>query len=186
MVASQTMRARLIARAALAGLALGFVATACGDGPDAPSTLVPATPTLVPAMRTATAAAATPTPDLGAPAPKRGANVVRIFPEHGQQVSRASTRPSSTNRNGVCLEADFKDLPENVLWFRMSVDGVEVTTEMTWAVGSTTAPTGGRGCYAPVDGLAPGKHSASIAVQNPNNTREPTKELVQWAFEVTP
>jgi hypothetical protein len=170
------MRRTLAIAAAL--LALPLLAAACGDGPDAPA----ATPTQ--------RATATPTtagdPAWPGPPPNLGTNVTAITPTHGQRVTQLDTRsPDPTRPRGVCFQASFDELPENALWFRMAVDDREVTTEITWIVATRENPEGGRACYAPAEGLAPGRHTAAVSVQNPNNPND-IRELVAWAFEVTP
>lgn len=187
MLASNPMRPRPFARAFILGLALGL-ATSCGDGPDKPPTTSAAATTVATPARTPIAGSALPTntPDLMGPGPRLGGNVTVVSPQHGSQVRQAATRPSASNRTGLCFEADFKNLPETILWYRLRIDGDEVTTKMTWAVSSQDQPTGGRGCYAPAEGLPIGRHSAAVAVQNPNNPSEPTRQLVTWAFEVIP
>ena len=169
------MRRFLVIAAGLAALSL--LAAACGDGPDAPAT---------PAARPT----ATPTkagdPSWPGPPPNLGTNVTAITPAHGQRVTQLDTRsPDPRRPRGVCFQASFEDLPENVLWFRMAVDDREVTTEMTWVVATQVNPEGGRGCYAPPEGLPPGRHTAAVSVQNPSNPND-IRELVAWAFEVTP
>ena len=81
---------------------------------------------------------------------------------------------------------NFDGLPENGLWFRVAFDGKEVTTKLSWAVDSKENPTNGRLCYAPAEGFPVGKHSAALSVQDPNNPAAPTRQIVGWAFEVTP
>lgn len=166
------MKFRFFVPVALAGAALLF--TACGDGPDAPA----ATP------------GATGTPgipeDFG-PAPVLGGNITSITPEHGASVTQASTRTTNLgNPRGICAEVTFDGLPQYAQWFRMAVDGVEVTEELLWIVPTREQPTTGKVCFTPEAGLAVGKHTAALAVQDPNNPLADSKQVVGWAFEVVP
>jgi hypothetical protein len=68
----------------------------------------------------------------------------------------------------------------------MAVDGAEVTTQGVWIVSSRTDAEGGTFCYDPPEGLAVGIHEAAVSVQNPNDTSQPTRQLVGWKFEVIP
>ena len=156
-----------------------FATAACGDGPaktaggGAVGAPVSATAPAIPA-------------DFG-PAPKLGGNVKTISPAHAAQVKQASTRsPVAATPKGLCADVNFDGLPENGLWFRVAFDGKEVTTKLSWAVDSKENPTNGRLCYAPAEGFPVGKHSAALSVQDPNNPAAPTRQIVGWAFEVTP
>jgi hypothetical protein len=173
---------------AAAALALVLLVSGACGGSDA-TDFSKTTPSTATATRTV-AAAKTPspagTPGGFGPAPKLGGNVVKVSPAHGATVTQASTRsPIADRPGGVCFEADFTDLPENALWFRMALDDQEVTVKLTWVVASKDAPPGGRACYAPAEGIAVGRHTAAVSVQNPNSTREPTRQLVAWGFEVS-
>ena len=91
----------------------------------------------------------------------------------------------TNGKSGICATVNYKDLPENQLWFRMAVDDKEVTPELSlFLVGTQAAPEGATMCYAPKDGLAIGRHSAAIIVQNPNSTSGPPQETVAWKFDV--
>ncbi len=119
--------------------------------------------------------------------PKLGGNILTVAPAWAARVTQASTRTiDARSPRGVCASVTFDGLPENAQWFRMAVDGQEVTAKLTWLVKSTTDPKDGTVCYAPEQGLTVGKHQAAISVQNPRNLQEPTKQIVGWAFEVTP
>lgn len=160
-----------IARALLALClpAVLLLAAACGDGPDP----VP-TPT--------------PTADLTTfgPPPDLGGNILKVYPPHGATVSQASTRsPDPSRPGGICAEVSFEGTPQYGQWFRMAVDGVEVTDRLTWVVPTQQDPKNGRVCYAPAEGLTPGRHEAALAVQDPLNPAAPTKQVVGWAFMVT-
>ena len=188
-----------VAALALAGWTLSV---ACGGGSAASESDPNGGGNLKPAQiaRTQTAFAQTnpsPTPtdakqtaDAGpypGPAPKLGPNVTLITPTNGQSITQLDSQsPNPQRPRGVCFVADFKGLPETGLWFRMALDGVEVTTKLTWILASRDNPEGGRACYAPAEGIKAGRHSAAVSVQNPNNPNEPVRELVAWKFEVTP
>ncbi|MBI2764507.1 MAG: hypothetical protein HYX53_01205 [Chloroflexi bacterium] len=174
------------AAAVLVAASLGFAA--CRDTTSTTATLPPGgTPTTAVKAKTPVTGVATPTPDLKGPAPRLGGNVTKVSPAHGSQVKQSSTRTSNVNvPGGVCFEANFDGLQENIQWFRLRVDDQEVTTKMTWAVDSADNPSKGRGCYPPTDGIPVGLHTAAVSVQNPSNLNEPTKQLVVWTFEVVP
>lgn len=157
-------------------IALPFVlfAAACGDGPDDGA----GTPT---AQASATSGGSD---DFG-PAPTLGGNIVKVSPAHAAQVKQVSTRsPNATRPNGVCVEVSFEDLPELGRWFRLALDGTEVTTQLVWRLGTNTDPTGGTMCFAPAEGIAVGKHTAAVSVQDPNNIQARTRQIVAWKFEV--
>ncbi len=162
---------------AIAGtFALLLVSAACGDGPDSNTTPTPR-----------------PTPTSAAsggfgPAPVLGGNILKVSPEHGARVSRAST--VTTNQlapKGVCVDVDFTGLPTTGQAFRFIVDEQDVTAggDTVWKVDSTTAPKNGTLCFAPASGLAVGVHSAAVGVQDSTNVQAPFKQVVAWKFEVT-
>lgn len=167
--------------AAMAGLVL----VACGDGNEAARTPEP------PAGTSATVPSGTgPQQTIRAPKLPDG-NIEAVFPAHASVVKQASTRsPNQQLPGGLCVDVNFKDTPELAQWFRMSLDDVEVTADRNVVWAPKRGPSGnfetGRMCYAPVDGLAVGKHKASVSVQNPTNPSEPTRHLVRWEFEVVP
>jgi len=112
--------------------------------------------------------------------------VLAVTPAHASRVSQAETRSDGLQApRGVCVRASFGGLPERTLWFRMAVDGVEVTDRLVWYL-STLDSQEGTACYQPPEGLPLGVHEAAVAVQNPFNLNEPPRQLVSWAFEVTP
>ena len=126
--------------------------------------------------------------DFGPP-PKLGDWIEAVFPVHASAIPQSRTRtPDPGNPNGVCIEASFHDLQKNTLWFRMAVDGVEVTAAKgsVWIVPTQVDPEGGRFCWAPEEGLEVGIHEAAVSVQNPDNANEPTRQIVGWKFEVIP
>lgn len=171
------MNLRILLPVAFAGAA--FLFTACGDGPDTPAT------TATPGAPGVTGTAGIPE-DFG-PAPVLGGNITSITPEHAAKVTQASTRTVNLgDPKGICAQVTFDGLPQYAQWFRMAVDGVEVTEELLWIVPTREAPTTGKVCFVPEAGLAVGKHTAAIAVQDPNNPLAESKQVVGWAFEVTP
>lgn len=185
MLASEAVKRVLVSLAAI--LAAAAVVASCGDGPDVRPT---------PAVRTTTTTTSvdgtpgTPAAAWPGTAPRLGGNITKISPTHGQKITQFDTRSPDPGRpRGLCIEADFKDLPEGegTLWFRVAFDGKEVTGSQgsVWIVASRDATTpGGRLCYAPVEGFPVGRHDAAISVQNPNNPGEPPRQIVAWKFEV--
>jgi hypothetical protein len=142
------------------------------------------------------AANATPTPapsavtEFGVP-PVLGGNVTKVRPEWGKSVSQASTKtPNKATPNGVCADISYSAPATNALWFRMAVDGTEVTQKLivTQHVVGPTATTAETGtiCYAPAEGLTPGMHSAAVSVQNPQDPQAAIVQTVSWKFRVTP
>lgn len=166
------MKLRTLAFAAFACAPLVFAA--CGDGPDGPETPAP----------TATANPA----DFG-PAPKLGGNIVSVSPAHAASVPQASTvTKNQLNPKGVCAKVTFEGLPAYGQSFRFIVDEADVTAggDTVWIVATNESPKDGTLCYAPAGGLKVGRHTAAIGVQDPNNLTAPFKQIVAWAFEVTP
>ncbi len=168
------MKLRYFLPVALAAALLS--SAACGDGPDAPAT--GSTP----------GASGTPgIPDDFGPAPLLGGNITKITPEHAAKVPQSSTVTTNLgDPKGICAEVTFDGLPQYAQWFRMAVDGVEVTEQLLWIVPTREAPTRGKVCFTPEKGLAVGKHTAALAVQDPNNPLADSKQVVGWAFEVVP
>lgn len=149
---------------------LGLLASACGDGPDPAPT---ATPTRDPAA--------------WGPDPVLGGNILVVSPEHATSVPRAATAMvGEVTPRGVCAEVNFEGLPQSGQWFRMAVDGQEVTasSDVYWFISSQDA-TEGTICYAPQAGLEPGRHTAAVSVQNPTNPAADPRQIVGWEFEVT-
>jgi hypothetical protein len=165
--------------AVLAGLvALGTIALGGGDA-DSPaaSGTAAGSPTPGPTAVATTA-------DFG-PAPTLGGNVIEINPAHASSVSQQSTRsPNPQQPHGVCARVTFDGLPEKLQWFRMGFDGKEVTQQLVWVLTGNDAP-GGTVCYAPKDGLASGRHSATLQVSDPKSATKPPNQLINWSFDVT-
>lgn len=191
--------ARLRTALVTAGLSATLLLfSACGDGPDAEPTAIPATATTASTATTATGADASTTPDGATPAdPTRAPGdygpepilegyVLRVTPAWGTTVKQAATRtPNPANPRGLCAEVSYEGLPENNQWFRMAVNGVEVTQQLTIITDRAENPTGGLLCYAPEEGLPVGRIQAAVVVQNPNNPDENTRQVAQWEFDVT-
>ena len=174
-----TMNLRLALLSALPCVLL--VSAACGDGPDPEPT-----PTAAAGASASPTAGGSAQVDKFGPAPTFGENVIKLSPGYAETVKQLATQTRNPQRpNGICAEVSFAGLPETGRWFRMAVDGVEVTEKLVWIVSSNTTPTGGTMCYAPTAGISVGVHQAAISVQDPNNITARTKELVAWAFEVT-
>ena len=141
--------------------------------------------TAAPSATTAGTPRPTLAPDDYGPAPILEGYVLKVSPEYAKKVSQSSTRTVNPDRpNGICAEVSFDGLPENAQWFRMAVNGVEVTQELTWIVASQVAPTEGKLCYAPTAGLPVGRTEAAIVVQNPKNPNENTRQVAAWQFDV--
>jgi hypothetical protein len=173
------------AAAACAAVILSATLAACGGGggerDPRPTRTLPATgPT-----QTARALTPTPTPQVGAN-PTLGNYIPAITPGNGQTVTQLDTQTRDPNRpRGVCFQADFKDLQETGLWFRMAFDGKEVTEQLVWIVSNREDPEGGRACYAPPQGFTIGRHQVAVSVRSPNNPNEPPRQLVAWTFDVS-
>ncbi len=148
-------------------LAVCLVLAACGDGPDSGPA---GTSTIDPN-------------DLGPP-PGLGGNVLEISPQHASRPVQSSTRSPDPGRpSGVCARVTFAGLPEKLMWFRMVIDEKEVTPQLTWFVSGNEA-TGGRVCYMPPPGLAPGRHDVVLGVRDPQRQTAAPKQLIQWSFIV--
>lgn len=183
---------RLPIRAALAlpGLcAAALLLAACGDGADPTPAENTATSQANPSTAASTATVLpTRTTGFGQP-PVLGGNVTKVSPEHGTTVTQQSTRsPIAERPGGVCAEVNFEGLPENFQWFRMAItqegqSPLEVTQELTLVAAGQDAEEG-KLCWAPEAGLPVGRYQAAIAVQNPNNPNESTRQLVGWEFDV--
>ncbi|MBI5948958.1 MAG: hypothetical protein HY875_12540 [Chloroflexi bacterium] len=158
-------------------LAGGVVVAACGDGPDKPA----ATPTYA-ATRVATSV-----PGSFSAAPKLGGNVTVIYPAHATSVAQAGTKLRGNSKSGVCADVNFDGITTaNAQWFRMAVDGVEVTPKLYWFVSDVAAPTGGTVCHIPAEGLTVGRHNAAVTVTDPRSSTASPRQIVAWEFDVTP
>lgn len=122
------------------------------------------------------------------PTPVLGNHVTELIPPHGTSISSAATRTLDPKRpQPPCFAADFSDLPEEGLWFRMLLDGTEVTTQFTW-IAPFPADSGRppRACFATEDGLSPGPHTIVIVVRPPFDNSAPAVETITWSFTVSP
>jgi hypothetical protein len=165
------MRIKSIFLTALPAALLLFAA--CGDGADTPETPTPE-PTVDPLS-------------FGEP-PVLGGNILEISPAHAEQVTRAATiTRNELDPKGVCVKVSFTGLPTFGQAFRFIIDETEVTAagDTVWVIATNESPKDGRICYAPEGGIPVGRHTAAIAVQDPNNTTGPYKQIVDWKFEVT-
>lgn len=161
---------------------LGMALAACGDGSDE-ETPSPTTGGTSPAPTTRPTTAGS--PGAFGPAPNIGGFVLEVYPQHATTVAQAATRsPDPTRPNGVCAKVSFNGLEENAQWFRMAVDGLEVTPELTWIVATREDPKDGTMCYAPEEGLKPGRHYIAVSVQDPRNLTAPSRQVVAWEFDV--
>lgn len=172
----------------LAIAAVVLLAAGCGDGPTAKPSPAAAVGSPTP----------TPIPPGGfGPPPTLGGNVKTVTPAHGTKISQAQTRTTNAKLpHGMCADVSFDGLPETGQWFRIAIDGKEVTAskDVYWILASSPNdpskpsenPQSARVCYAPPNGFTIGIHQAAITVQNPRSPSEPTREAVAWAFEVTP
>ncbi|MEO8540172.1 MAG: hypothetical protein ABI577_10570 [bacterium] len=169
------MKSKMLLLAALPFAVLALAG--CGDGP-----VTETTPTVRP-----TPTSAVPADGFG-PAPVLGDNIVKVSPEHASHVTRASTITTNPLApKGVCVDVTFDGLPQYGQAFRFIVDEKDVTAggDTSWRVASQTAPKDGTLCFSPKAGLAVGKHTAAIGVQDSTNVSAPFKQVVAWAFEVT-
>lgn len=184
-------------RALLVALALPvlLLVAACG-GSSSNKTLANAGQIAKNSPAASVAANASPTPapsevgEFGVP-PVLGGNVTAIMPKWAETVTQAATRtPNKGDPHGVCADISYAAPATNALWFRMAVDGEEVTQKLTLLqhVTGPTATTAETGtiCYAPAEGLPAGDHSAAVSVQEPNNLNANPIQTVAWKFKVSP
>lgn len=185
-------------RAPLVGLLVAVtlaLAAACG-GSSSNKTIKNAGDIAKNSPSASAAANATPTPapsavtEFGVP-PVLGGNVTDVAPGWGKSVTHAQTLKADTDKNtAVCGKINFDPPVQNIQWFRMAVDGTEVTTQATVAVrtDSSDKVQGSAICWAPKDGkgLSAGIHSAAISVQNPQDPQAAIVQTVSWKFRVTP
>lgn len=188
------MKLRTILAASLLSAVLA-VAAACG-GSGSNKTIDNANQIANNNPSASVAANATPTPapsqvgEFGPP-PVLGSNVTDVAPKWAASVPQSQTKtPNRGDPHGVCADIAYVPPADSLLWFRMAVDGQEVTQKLV-AIQHLTSPTATTAetatiCYAPEDGLSVGMHSAAVSVQQPN---APTASIIQnvaWKFEVTP
>lgn len=151
-------------------LVLIVLAAACGDDDDA---VVQPTPTTAAGF---------------GDAPVLGTHVTALYPQHGAAIRQAETRsPDPQSPQPPCFDADFTGLAKQGLWYRVLLDGVEVTVDLTWLASTNETPIiHAKGCYATPEGLAPGRHSMQVRVQDPDVPGATPVEVVTWAFDVLP
>ncbi len=113
--------------------------------------------------------------------------IVEMTPEDGSIVSVASTASADSLRPaGVCVEVRFEETPGTGRWFRLFLDGVDVTASSVWFLPGVTGAKTGRLCYAPEEGLAIGSRTAEVLVRDPSDPRAALRESARWSFTVTP
>lgn len=168
------MNFRIFLLAALPSALLCFAA--CGDGPDV------ADPTPTAGSPTAAGSQS----EFG-PEPVLGENILEVSPAWAERIRQVETRTvDERDPVGLCALVSFVDLPETIRWFRLVLDETEVTTSLTWYIAPEGGDrSGGKMCFAPIEGLPVGVHSAAIAVQDPNNVQARSRQIVAWKFEVT-
>ncbi|MGE3076956.1 MAG: helix-turn-helix transcriptional regulator [Dehalococcoidia bacterium] len=150
-----------------------------GLGPLPPGTIVK-----VPYDANASCAEAVTTPQPTG-SPQKNQFVVAVTPGDGTEVSQASTRSSEPGDvNGACAAIRFVSQAVNGQWFRLWLDGTEVTHQSTWVLPGTQ-PEEGKLCYAPEEGFAVGTHSARLEIGDPAGGSPPPGET-SWSFVVGP
>ncbi len=160
---------------------LALVLASAGGCEDSPRERPTPAPSVAPSLTPSS------TRDPG-PEPSLAGHVTQLVPPHGTSISQAATRTLDPQRpQPPCFAADFTDLPEEGLWFRMLLDGAEATTQFTW-IAPFPADSGRppRACYATEAGLAPGDHTIVIVVRPPFDDSAPAVETVTWSFAVSP
>jgi hypothetical protein len=131
------------------------------------------------------AAVPTSTPDPAGfgPAPILDGNIIEVSPEHGATVTQESTRTIDPNDpRGVCVRVRFEDTHGQ--WYRMAVNGEEVTSQGIWDFTRVDVDDTGRLCYDPAEGLPVGRIQAAVSVQDPQVFGAPPREVVGWEFDV--
>lgn len=104
-------------------------------------------------------------------------------PAGGAVVSQADTRTSGpADTRGVCAIVSFTSRAPDARWYRMTFDGTDVTSRLTWV--RQPDMTGGEGCYAPAEGFEPGEHAVEIILANPAWDGGMLKAV--WNFTVLP
>ena len=129
---------------------------------------------------------ATQSPPSFGPTPALGGHVLAVFPEHGASIAQAATKTvDPTSPQPPCFSADFTGLAEQAQWFRVKVDGVEVTPKLTWVVPSNPRPGATpRGCFATAEGLSVGRHTVTVLVRDPRDAKAADRQVVSWSFDV--
>ena len=123
-------------------------------------------------------------PDPFGRPPAMTEHITAVSPAHASAVPQ-----SESKETGVCAEARFDGLTEQGTWFRLYLDGEEVTLRSAWTVDlgqSSFAAPNGRLCYSPGAQLSEGRHTAMVEVRDPRDPSAPAIEAVTWAFEVVP
>jgi len=168
--------------ATLGGCVLLLVA-ACGGG-GGNKTLNQAA-TVAANMPTA-ASSASATAEAFGPAPAMTANITSISPKQGASVTQNATRsPNPKLPGGACAEVSFANPVQDVRWFHVSLDGVEITGTADFAAVIHTDRTTGQVCDAPAAGFPVGRHTVRIFILDPNNLAAAPMQSVAWTFAVT-
>jgi hypothetical protein len=170
-----TMRYAVLGGGVLAiGVLVFFGVTALMSGGDDDDFVLPEIPT------------ATPDPSGFGPGPALDGRVVAVTPGHGETVTQESTRTLDPhNPGGVCAEIEFEGTTGT--WYRMAVNGEEVTAQTIWDLTRAEDPQSpdvGRLCFDPPEGLPVGRVQAAVSVQDPQEFDAPADEVVGWEFEV--
>ena len=87
---------------------------------------------------------------------------------------------------GACAEVSFANPVQDVRWFHVSLDGVEITGTADFAALIHTNGTTGQICDAPAAGFPVGRHTVRIFILDPNNMAAAPMQSVAWSFEVVP
>ncbi|GMV84160.1 MAG: hypothetical protein AMXMBFR80_00180 [Dehalococcoidia bacterium] len=118
------------------------------------------------------------------PSPPAARHILSVSPPDGGTIPQEATRSGErVSPGGPCAEVSFVGLPESGQWFRLSVDGDDVTAGSLWVLPSAS-PVTGRLCYTNPAGLPPGDHRAEAVVRDPRGG--PVLERVRWEFTVAP
>ncbi len=114
--------------------------------------------------------------------------VVSVSPPDGASIATEATRwTDEPSARGVCVSVRFDaGQPATGQWFRMSIDGADVTPQLSWFLPQSRSPRTGRLCFATESGLATGSHVAAVSVRDPEQPAPATLQTVRWSFTVTP
>ncbi|MGH2634253.1 MAG: hypothetical protein ACRDG3_12645 [Tepidiformaceae bacterium] len=177
------LASRAMVPAAALCVAIVVLTAACGGSNGGNKTLAQAA--TVAAQTPAGANSATATVAGFGPAPAMTANITSIAPHHGSSVAQAATRsPNPKYPGGACAQVSFADPVQDVRWFHVSLDGVEITGTPDFAALIHTDGTTGQVCDAPLDGFNPGRHTVRIFILDPDHMAAQPLQSVAWTFDV--